>query len=41
MSLHIEHEQFFVDDVNVQIYPDKQSIGQAAAGGDEGSRRCR
>ena len=31
MSLHIEHEQFFVDDVNVQIYPDKQSIGQAAA----------
>ncbi|MCB9162336.1 MAG: glucosamine-6-phosphate deaminase [Caldilineaceae bacterium] len=31
MSLHIEHEQFFVDDVNVQIYPDKRSLGQAAA----------
>jgi glucosamine-6-phosphate deaminase len=31
MSMHIEHEQYFVDDVNVQIYPDKQSLGLAAA----------
>lgn len=31
MSLHINHEQFFVDDVNVQVYDDKQSLGQAAA----------